>query len=412
MRPVEAVLVTVAVILLLLIQLNQQQFVIFRMMYERWANECLTILTAAMIRARNRQRRGIARSPYAWSVPRPVESWFDLHYYDARIPQDFFRQQLRVTRNTFNRILNMLGHRLVRQQSRFRDPLPPEKILALGLYRLGHGNSYVSIGPSFNVGKSTVIEAVQDVVEALYELRNEYIKFPETEAETLAATETFEELSELPNIVGAIDGSHVRIIAPKDSAVDYFSRYQQYDFIIQAVVNGRKLFLDFACGFPGNMHDARVLRRSAIFRKAERGEILSAPTVHINGRHELRPYLVGDSAYPLSPWLMKPYPEGTRDRDEIKFNKELSSARVKVECAFGLLKSRRRVLQKCFDSSIEFAVKNAIACAVLHNLCILWGDDWEEEDNDDDNPCPPNVGPNVIRDGDNMREILKDYICN
>ena len=84
----------------------------------------------------------------------------------------------------------------------------------------------MSIRPSFNVGKSTVIEAVQDVVEAFYKLRNEYIKFPETEAETLAATETFEELSELPNIVGAIDGSHVRIIAPRDSAGDYFFGYQ------------------------------------------------------------------------------------------------------------------------------------------------------------------------------------------
>jgi len=109
---------------------------------------------------------------------------------------------------------------------------------------------------------------------------------------------------------------------------------------------------------------------------------------------------------------MKPYPEGTRDRDEIRFNKQLSSARVKVECAFGLLKSRWRVLQKRFDSSVEFAIKNAIACAVPHNLCVQWWDDWEEEDNDDDNPSPPNVGPNVIRDGDNMREILKDYICN
>ena len=107
---------------------------------------------------------------------------------------------------------------------------------------------------------------------------------------------------------------------------------------------------------------------------------------------------------------MKPYPEGTRDRNEIRFNEQLSSARVKVECAFGLLKSRWRVLQKRFDSSVEFAVKNAIACAVLHNLCIQWGDEWVEEDNE--NPCPPNVGPNVIRDGDNMREILKDYICN
>ena len=97
-------------------------------------------------------------------------------------------------------------------------------------------------------------------------------------------------------------------------------------------MNGQKLFLDFACGFPGSMHYACVLRRSTIFRKAEQGEILSAPTVHING-NELGPYLVGDSAYPLSPWLMKPYSEGTRDRNEIRFNKQLSSARVKVKCA-------------------------------------------------------------------------------
>ena len=158
------------------------------------------------------------------------------------------------------------------------------------------------------------------------------------------------------------------------------------------------------------MHDTRVSRRRAIFGRAERREILSSPTINING-HEVGPYLVGDSAYPLCPWLMKPYPEGTRDRDEIKFNKELSSARVKVECAFGLLKSRWRVLQKRFDSGIDFAVKTATACAVLHNLCIRWGDDWEEDDNDDGNPCPPNAGPSV-RDGDNMREILKDYICN
>ena len=135
------------------------------------------------------------------------------------------------------------------------------------------------------------------------------------------------------------------------------------------------------------------------------------PTVNINGQ-EIGPYLVGDSAYPLSPWWMKPYPEGTRDRNEVKFNKKLSSARVKVECAFGLLKSRWRILQKRFDSTIDFAIENAIACAVLHNLCIRWGDNWEEEDNDDHNPCPPNAGPNVILDGENMREILKDYICN
>ena len=59
----------------------------------------------------------------------------------------------------------------------FQGPLPPEKILALGLYCLGHGISYVSIRPLFYVSKVTVIEVVQDVVEVLYEMRNEHIQF-------------------------------------------------------------------------------------------------------------------------------------------------------------------------------------------------------------------------------------------
>ena len=56
------------------------------------------------------------------------------------------------------------------------------------------------IGRNFNVGRPTALEAVQDVVEALFGLRNDYIKFPITEAE-----------SELSNIVGAIDESHIRM---------------------------------------------------------------------------------------------------------------------------------------------------------------------------------------------------------
>ena len=91
MRPVEALLIAITVILLF-IQFNHQHFFVFRMIYERWANKCLTALTAAMMRARNRRQRRLLRAPYAWSVPRPVESWFDLHYYDG----EFYRNDLTV----------------------------------------------------------------------------------------------------------------------------------------------------------------------------------------------------------------------------------------------------------------------------------------------------------------------------
>lgn len=83
---------------------------------------------------------------------------------------------------------------------RLWDYIARENVLTLGSYLLAHGNWYMRIGRNFNVGRLTALEAVQDVVEALFGLRNDYIKFPITEAE-----------SELPNIVGAIDESHIRM---------------------------------------------------------------------------------------------------------------------------------------------------------------------------------------------------------
>ena len=284
-------------------------------------------------------------------------------------------------RGTFEALVGILGPWLTRQNTRLRECIPPEKVLALGIYRLAHGNSYVSIGPVFNVGKST---AVQDVVGALFELKDEHIHFPETVAETAASIQTFRDLSQLPNKVGVIDGTHIRINAPFQSAVDYFSRYQQHDFGIQAVADGNLLFLDFSVGYSESMHDPRILRNSTLYERAEQGDILSAPVVDVAG-HEIGPFLLGDSAYPISLWLQKPFPEATRDRSEIHFNRELSSARVKRECAFGCLKSRWRILQKRLDSDIQFSVKTAIACAVLHNFCIKIGDELDEDGNPDHN---------------------------
>ena len=70
---------------------------------------------------------------------------------------------------------------------------------------------------------------------------------------------------------------------------------------------------------------------------------------------------------------MKPYPEATRDPGEITFNKELSSPRVAIECAFGRLKSRWRILQKRLDSRITFSVKISVACAVLKGRKVVYG---------------------------------------
>ena len=59
-----------------------------------------------------------------------------------------------------------------------------------------------TVASLLNVGKSTVIEAVQDVANGLYELHDNYIKFSETLAEVNTSIATFADLANLPNVVG------------------------------------------------------------------------------------------------------------------------------------------------------------------------------------------------------------------
>ena len=149
-----------------------------------------------------------------------MNSWFEIHYNDPLIPDDYFKEQLQVRKETFQLILNNLNPHLTRQNMAMHDCIPPEKVLSIGLYRLGHGNSYVSIGPTFNVGKSTVIEAVQDIVNTLFDASDQFIKFPTTPAETAASIETFREntRSELVNVAGAINGTHKNYRTPRKCA--------------------------------------------------------------------------------------------------------------------------------------------------------------------------------------------------
>ena len=63
----------------------------------------------------------------------------------------------------------------------------------------------------------------------------------------------------LPGVIGAIDGTHVRIAAPKENAAEYVNRKQQHSINVQVVFDNSYKILDIVARWPGSVHDARIL---------------------------------------------------------------------------------------------------------------------------------------------------------
>ena len=81
---------------------------------------------------------------------------------------------------------------------------------------------------------------------------------------------------------------------------------------------------------------------------SKNGELLQGEEVQVQGQ-ALKTYLIGDSAYPVLPWLIKPFSFSSLNSQQKKFNYRISRARIVVEIAFGRLKAfwRRLAKQTC-----------------------------------------------------------------
>ena len=52
---------------------------------------------------------------------------------------------------------------------------------------------------------------------------------------------------------------------------------------MQGIVDSSGLFLSVATGFPGSLHDSRMLRLSDVYWAAEEEDILIEPTLDLGG---------------------------------------------------------------------------------------------------------------------------------
>jgi len=162
--------------------------------------------------------------------------------------------------------------------------------------------AYRTVASTFGIGKSTTVEITNSFIHTLNELYEDWITFPASVQETSEAIQRFSDnnLFNIPQILGAIDGSHIPIKAPKHNKESYFN-WIHFNFMnLQAVVGFDGRFLDISAGFPGSIHDSRVLRMSGLYSRVLGNDILQGSYINLNSV-SVSPLIVGDSAYPIFP---------------------------------------------------------------------------------------------------------------
>ena len=190
---------------------------------------------------------------------------------------------MRLSKSTFFHLCDTLRPFIERQNTQLRHAISVEHRVAIMLWTLATCSEYRSIGHLFGVTRLTVCVIVHDTCKAIVDvLLDIYVKFPQGN-ELCDVVEGFKSRWGMIQCAGSIDGSHIPVSPPSLNHTDYDNRKGWYSILVQAVVDHKYMFRDLCVGWPGSVHDARVLANCAFFNKAKERMIMAGNEIDING---------------------------------------------------------------------------------------------------------------------------------
>ena len=181
----------------------------------------------------------------------------------------------------------------------------------------------------------------------------------------MKASSEFQARFAFPQEICFIDGTHIPTKRPEEDATDYYFYKMFYSIDCQAICDTYGRFINVEVKWPGSVHDARVFASCSVQKNFVSGSFSAFYKAHLPNRECLPQLLLGDPAYPLFPYLVKEY-DTCRSNEQVMFNQMFRSARNQIECAFGRLKARRRILMRPLDKPTKF-----LPDIITHVLCFI-----------------------------------------
>ena len=289
-----------------------------------------------------------------------------LEHYDRQR----FKNLLRMYPETFHAMVEKLRPHIQKQHTFWRKPLDAGLKLAVTLRHMASGNDYASLEYTFRVPANTISIFVPEVCQAIIDCyKDEALELPRNEEKWRAIAKDFETKWNLPHCLGALDGKHVAIRCPPKSGSVYYNYKHFFSIVLMALVDANYKFIYINVGATGAGSDGGVFQDTYLRQLIEEGNLGLPPEELLPGSTQKIPYFfVGDEAFPLRSWLMKPVPRKNLGKEERIFNYRISRARRVVENAFGLLANRFRCLLTTMAQRPDNVTLIVKACCIIHNI--------------------------------------------
>nr|CAI5832615.1 unnamed protein product [Callosobruchus analis] len=226
-----------------------------------------------------------------YGLPRQVNERVD--NFDKFDEFNFFRR-FRVTKAAAVYILSLIEAEIEYPYDINNSVAPMNQLLMF--LRLCATGTYLSCIADFSGAHlATVSRHVKRVAVALARLSPRFIRMPETAEEIGNAQHGFYQIARFPRVVGAVDGTHIRIKSPGGNDAEVFrNRKGYFSLNVQTVTDSQLKICNLVVRWPGSVHDVTIFNNSRIRQQFE------------NNKFQNCLLITGDSGYNLRNYLLTP----------------------------------------------------------------------------------------------------------
>ncbi|KAK9686642.1 DDE superfamily endonuclease [Popillia japonica] len=247
-----------------------------------------------------------------------------------------FKQLFRLDKISLINLINNVGRVTDRLGS---IPLHLKVLTTLHFTATGSFQNPVGSSSWISLSQTSVCRIINEICSAIADyLFPIYVQFPTTIDKKNSTKKGFYEKWGTRGVIGVVDGTHVEIIAPPVSDLEhppfvYINRKGRHSINIS---DSNSKIIGCNARFPGSVHDAAIWQTSNIRNYLQEE--------YQNG--DISAHLLGDSGYPLEPWLFTPFANAQENTVEANFNRQFNTVRNVIERTNGILKGRFRCLSR------------------------------------------------------------------